>query len=130
MITSENVQTYTDRERQISYDRIKRKDNALRLHMESNYPNSPKMPLEALQGLKLVLENKFLNDPSDEKVITLLEQVNEKITNEDYLKPDTIDMDYAEAYKNHAQQFVWPTAEETELQNQENQELENLKNSF
>jgi len=129
-ISTQNIQLYRDKERQIYYDRAKRKSMALRQHIDSQYLTSPKMTLEGLQGLKTLLEKQFLENPNNDKVLTLLTQTITKITNEDYLKPDTEDMIYANAYKTHLNQFVWPTNEELELQNQENAELENLKNSF
>lgn len=130
MFSTQSIQNYVDKERQILYDRLKRKSIALRTYIEASYPSTPKLSLEALNGLKNVLENKFLENPNDEKVIALLADVNEKITNEDYLKPNTPDMEYAVAYKNHVDSFVWPTEEEISLQLTEEAELINLKNSL
>lgn len=121
---------YIAKHRQILNERAKRMGTALSFYMAQTYPNNPKSSLESLEKIKTVLEKKFLNNPNDEKVIQLLADVNDKITNEDYLKPDTPDMEYATAFKNHMDSFVWPTQEELDIQAAEELELLNLKNSI
>ena len=126
----QNVLNYLNKERQIIYDRSKRKDTALQEYIALKFETPPKMSLEQLQSVKSIMEKQFLENPNNEKIINLLIQINTKITNEDYLKPDTDDITYLNNYNAYVNQFAWPTDEELLLQNQENAELENLKNSF
>lgn len=115
---------------EITKNRDLRKSQALKHYMDIQYPVPPKQSLSTLNFTKTLLENQFLKNPEDEKVIDALSIVVDKINNEDYLKPDTPDMDYHNEYMAYANSFQWPTVEEIQIQSNEDMELESLINSL
>lgn len=119
-------QVYKLKFAEIKLKRSQRKQAALDNFMSLTYAVPPKPVLESLTKTRNMILSKLENDPNNSNLLAALQNVNLKINNEDYAKPDSEDMAYLNSYHTHAQSFVWPSAEELALQNVEDEELKNL----
>lgn len=130
MYLEEKIELVELKTQEINKNRNLRKSQALRAYIDNQFPVAPKQSLETLNFTKTLLENHFLKNPDDEKITDALANIISKINNEDYLKPDTPDMDYYNEYTAHINAFQWPTTDEIQLQADEDLELETLINSL
>lgn len=129
-LSIEQTNQLQEKHKEIINARAARQAAALKTYVESSYPNLPKSKLENLQFIINLYEKKLENEPDNVPLKDYVQSLKDKVANEDYLKPNTPDMEYHDAYHAHVQSFVWPSQEELEVRAVEDLVLTNLQESF
>ena len=130
ILTIEQINELQLKQNEIDEARVQRHNQALKLHIESVFQTQPKSTLESLQNLVNIFTKKLETDPNNVSLQTVLQNTKDKITNEDYCKPNTTDMDYHTQYHAHVKNFSWPDQSELEIRSVEDLVLSNLYNSY
>lgn len=128
--TQDQITALKNKQMEIFNARSQRQGEALKSYVQATYPTLPKPKLSALQAIVATLEKQLELSPDNTNLANYLQLQKDKITNGDFAQPGTADMEYHDAYHEYVKSFVWPNAEELEVQAVEDLVLKSLQDSF